>query len=139
VMLSNENIFYRMKIYFIEWKYISSNENIFYRMKIYFIEWKYISSNENIFYRMKIYFIEWRYFNIELCYFFGNHTFIHTSISYRVTLINKPSWLFLLWRLQSLCFHVTFQQDMSFSLGQWITLQLALGFIPALLNFVLLK
>ena len=36
-----KNIFYRMKIFL-------SNEKIFYQLKIYFIEWKYILSNENI-------------------------------------------------------------------------------------------
>ena len=70
IFLANENIFYRMKIYFIEWKYI-------------FIEWKYILSNGNIFYRMKIYFIEWKYFNIELCYFSAtiDHSFSFSLFS----------------------------------------------------------
>ena len=47
-------------------KIFLTNENIFYRMKIYFYRMKIILSNENIFYRMKI-------FQYRIVLLFGNH------------------------------------------------------------------
>ena len=82
VTFSNENIFYRMKI-FLPNENISLNENYFYRikiffsitMKIYFIEWKYIFYRIKIFfqmkiyfYRMQIYFYQMKIIFIEFCY-----------------------------------------------------------------------
>ena len=50
-------------------KIFLANENIFYRMKIYFYRMKYILSNENIFYRMKI-------FQHRIVLLFGNHSYL---------------------------------------------------------------
>ena len=81
-MRSNENNFYRMKIIFIEWKYIFYRIKTFYEIKIYFyrmkmifiqwkyifIEWKWFLSNENNFYRMQICFYRMKMIFIEFCY-----------------------------------------------------------------------
>ena len=58
-IISSENYFYWIKIFFV------SNKNIFYRMEIYILSNKNILSNENIFLSHKNIFIEWNIFLIE--------------------------------------------------------------------------
>ena len=95
-IISSENYFYWMKIFFVSNKNIFYRIKIFYQMKLYFYRIRIFLSNENIFlsneniflsnennfYRMQIYFYRMKIIFIEFCY-------ILATIQWRLSLLFK--------------------------------------------------
>ena len=88
-IISSENYFYWMKIFFV------SNKNIFYRMEIYILSNKNILSNENIFLSHKIIFIECKYIFIEFCYISATiHEFVKKKKQNGGWNLSDTDWLY---------------------------------------------